>query len=408
MMRVLVLDVNCEYSSTGKIAYNLFSSLNEDGYEANIVYGRGPLVEKPGVYKFGLDWETYVHALLTRITGRNGCYSHFSTRRLINYIKEYKPDVVHIHELHAYFVNISELLQFLAKEQIPVVWTFHCEFMYTGKCGFAFECTNYKNGCGNCPYVHEYVKTLFFDRTRGMLAEKKKCMSALNIKAIATPSKWLADRTRETYLGKFNIQVVHNGIDTNGVFYPRTSGEELRNQFDIPKDKRLILAVAPNIMEPRKGGQTVLDLAATMPDTHFVLVGTDETKRYADNVQLISRTRNQDELAEWYSAADLFIICSTAENFPTTCIEALCCGTPVVGLDLGGTSETAESPYGNFVKVNIDDTSEVNKAAILQGLSDAIATQLARNLTTEEVRKYAVEHYDNKVMYNQYLNIYKE
>ena len=141
----------------------------------------------------------------------------------------------------------------------------------------------------------------------------------------------------------------------------------------------------------------VLDLAKTMPDTQFVLVGADESKRIEKNVQLISRTKNQDELAKWYSEANVFIICSKAENFPTTCVEALCCGTPVVGLDECGTKETAPQPYGTFV---------ANDADVFETLKAAIDIQLDKGLTSEEIRKFAVEHYDNSVMYKSYLDIY--
>ena len=232
-------------------------------------------------------------------------------------------------------------------------------------------------------------------------------MEGLNIKAIVTPSKWLADKTKETYLYKNNIQVIHNGIDTDGIFYPRQKDDVLRKEFGINPDYRLILAVAPNIMDVRKGGQMVLDLAENMPDTQFVLVGADETKRHSKNVQLIARTKDQDELARWYSQADAFIICSKAENFPTTCIEALCCGTPVVGFDACGTKETAPEPYGTFVKVDIAADEDVKYAATLEALKKAVDTQLSRGLSSEQIRNFAVNAYDNSVMYKEYLEIYK-
>ncbi|SEK44243.1 Glycosyltransferase involved in cell wall bisynthesis [Pseudobutyrivibrio ruminis] len=407
-MKILLLDVNCKYSSTGKIVYDLYRRLNADGHEARIAYGRGDVIDEPRIYKFGVDWETKKHALLARITGKNGCYSPKSTANLIQYIKDFQPDLIHIHELHAYFVNITELLKFLKEQQIPVVWTFHCEYMYTGKCGFAYECQGYKSGCGNCPYLRQYVSSLAIDKTAQLLAEKKAAMDGLNLKAIVTPSKWLADKTKETYLYGNNIQVIHNGIDTDGIFYPRPKDDAIRSQFGIPADARLILAVAPNIMDVRKGGQMVVDLAETMPDTQFVLVGADETKRHSANVQLIARTKDQDELARWYSEADLFIICSKAENFPTTCIEALCCGTPVVGLDECGTKETAPEPYGTFVRVDIAGDADVKYAATLEALQKAISTQLGRGLTAEEIRNYAVANYDNAVMYRNYLEIYNK
>lgn len=396
-MKILLIDVNCKYSSTGKIVYDLYNRLNADGHEARIAYGRGDVIDEPGIYKFGIDSETKKHALLARITGKNGYYSPKSTKRLIQYIEEFKPDLIHIHELHAYFVNHLELLDYLRQKQIPIVWTFHCEYMYTGKCGFAYECTGYKTGCGNCPYLHEYVSSFAIDKTAQMLSDKKAAMAGLSIKAIVTPSRWLADKTKETYLGRYRICVINNGIDTSGIFYPRPKDVDLRKAFGIGEDDRLVLAVAPNIMDVRKGGQMVLDLAKTMPDTQFVLVGADETKRIDSNVQLISRTKNQDELAKWYSEANVFIICSKAENFPTTCVEALCCGTPVVGLDESGTKETAPQPYGTFV---------ANDDNALISLKAAIDAQLAKGLTSDEIRKFAVEHYDNSVMYKGYLDIY--
>lgn len=405
-MKILLIDVNCKYSSTGKIVYDLYNRLNADGHEARIAYGRGDVIDEPGIYKFGLDWETKKHALLARITGKNGCYSPKSTARLIEYIKEFKPDLIHIHELHAYFVNHGQLLEFFKEQQIPVVWTFHCEYMYTGKCGFAYECQQYKSGCGKCPYLHEYVSSLGIDKTAALLEEKKKSMEGLNLKAIVTPSKWLADKTKETYLYNNNIQVIHNGIDTDGLFYPRQVDAVLKNEYGIAPEDKIILAVAPNIMDVRKGGQMVIDLAETMPEMKFVLVGADETKKYSDNVQLIARTKNQDELARWYSQADIFLICSKAENFPTTCIEALCCGTPVVGLDECGTKETAPAPYGTFVKVDMAGDADVKYAATLEALRKAIAEQLNRNLTPEDIRDFAVRAYDNKVMYKNYLEIY--
>ena len=155
-MRVLLIDVNCKYSSTGQIVYDLFRRLNEDGHDAAVCYGRGELIKETGIYKFGIDWETRIHAALARITGLNGYYSFFSTLRLIKFIEKYKPDVIHIHELHAYFVNIKMLVEYIKKKKIKIVWTFHCEYMYTGKCGHAHDCLRFLEGCGNCPLVRDY------------------------------------------------------------------------------------------------------------------------------------------------------------------------------------------------------------------------------------------------------------
>ena len=270
--RILLIDVNCKHSSTGKIVYDLYTYLRSDGRSASICYGRGEKIEEEGIFKFGSDGETLLHAGLSRLTGYNGCFSPLSTIRLIKAIEAYKPDLIHIHELHAYFVNISPLIQYIKAHHIPLIWTFHCEFMYTGKCGYAYECDNYKKECGNCPAVREYPKSLFFDKTRQMLKTKRELLSDLDF-TIITPSQWLADRVKQSFLGNKRIKVIHNGIDTS-VFHP-VDTVDLRQRIGIPEDQKIVLALAPKIMSERKGGQWVLKLAEKMKDEKifFVLVG---------------------------------------------------------------------------------------------------------------------------------------
>lgn len=270
--RILLIDVNCKGSSTGKIVYDLYSNLRADGRTAAICYGRGENIEEESIYKFGLDWETNLHAGLSRITGYNGYFSFFSTRRLINYIGQFKPDLIHIHELHAYFVNIKPLIEYIKSKNIPVVWTFHCEYMYTGKCGHAYECKNYQNGCGNCSTIKNYPKSLWLDKTRQMLEMKKNLLGDWNF-TIVTPSQWLADRVKTSFLKDKEIKVIHNGIDTS-VFHP-VDVNVLKKKLNIPDNSKVVLAVAPNIMSESKGGKWVLKLAEKMKNENvfFVLVG---------------------------------------------------------------------------------------------------------------------------------------
>lgn len=272
--KILLIDVNCKGSSTGKIVYDLYQNIREDGRKSAICYGRGSLVEGEDIFKFGIDMETKIHAGLARLTGYNGCFSPISTKRLIKFIDKYKPDLIHIHELHAYFVNIKELIKHIKKKNIPVVWTFHCEYMYTGKCGYAYDCLNFQDSCGNCPAVKDYPKSLIFDKTRQMLSMKKALLSDWNL-SIVTPSEWLADRVRMSFLKDKRIVVIHNGIDTD-IFKPVDSSD-LRRELGIPNENKVVLAVAPDIMSDRKGGKWVLKLAERMKDekTTFVLVGGD-------------------------------------------------------------------------------------------------------------------------------------
>lgn len=270
--RVLLIDVNCKYSSTGKIVYNLFEGLKKDGRKVAVCYGRGDKIQEEGIYKFGLDWETNIHAGLARITGYNGCFSPLSTKRLIAYIEEFQPDVIHIHELHAYFVNIKPLLEYIKKRKIKVVWTFHCEYMYTGKCGHAYSCTNFMHGCGKCPAVHEYPKSLFIDRTKQMFSMKRKAMNGLDVEIVA-PSEWLAKRVKMSFLQNVKISIIHNGIDTN--IFKEQNTKSLRNELKIPSENQVVLAVAPDIMSESKGGKWVLKLAESMKDKPitFILIG---------------------------------------------------------------------------------------------------------------------------------------
>lgn len=284
--RILLVDVNCKFSSTGKIVYDLMHNLQQDGHEAAVCYGRGELVQEQNIYKFGLDWETRLHALLARITGYNGCFSPLSTRRLIKFIDEYKPDVIHIHELHAYFVNIEPFLDYIKRKNIKVVWTFHCEYMYTGKCGHANDCNRFQNGCGNCPNIKGYPKSLMFDKTHEMFEMKKRCLTGINL-SIVTPSKWLSDRVGLSFLQNVQRNVIHNGINTS-IFSPIES-QALRDRLGIPPKNKVVLALAPNIMSEDKGGHWVVELAKRMreQDILFVLVGDTLHQRGVDNESLI-------------------------------------------------------------------------------------------------------------------------
>lgn len=270
--RILLIDVNCKQSSTGKIVYDLYQNIRADGRKAAICYGRGSLIEEEDIFKFGIDTETKIHAGLARVTGYNGYFSPISTQRVINYIEEFKPDIIHIHELHAYFVNIKPLIECIKQKGIPVVWTFHCEYMYTGKCGYAYECSKFQTECHNCPAVKDYPKSMFIDKTKQMFRMKKKLLEDMDF-TIVTPSQWLADRVKLSFLKEKDIKVIHNGIDTS-VFHP-TDTSDLRKELNIPDGYKIVLAVAPDIMSERKGGQWVLRLAERMrgQKVMFVLVG---------------------------------------------------------------------------------------------------------------------------------------
>lgn len=398
-MKVLLIDVNCKNSSTGRIVYDLYTNLNATGHTAAVCYGKGPRINEPNICKFGLDWETTLHALLTRITGYTGCFSFFSTRRLLQFIQAFQPDVVHIHELHAYFVNIKPLLQYLKRNRIPTVCTLHCEFMYTGKCGYSLECQQWKHQCVACPRVRAYPKSWLFDRTKHMFLEKKALYEGFDNLQITAPSQWLLERAKQSMLADKKAAVIPNGIDTD-VFYPRDTAA-LRKELGIAEDEKIILALAPYLMSDRKGGRHVLAIAEKLAGEkiRFVMVGADDpTVPVPENVILNGPVYDIGLLAQYYSLADAFVICSQRENFPTTCLEAQCCGTPVYGYDAGGTKETALVRNDRFVTYG--DT-----AALAQLL------EAAPRKTEESIRALrcqAENAYSKRQMFKHYCALYQK
>ena len=397
-MKVLLIDVNCKNSSTGKIVYDLYTAVNESGNEAAVCYGRGKKIKEHNIFKFGLDVETCIHALLTRITGFTGCFSPFSTIRLIRFIKKFKPDVVHIHELHAYFVNIKPLINYLKKNKIKTIMTLHCEFAYTGKCGHSVECDQWKIGCKKCPHLKEYVSTMWFDHTAYMFNQKKKLFEDFEDLTIVTPSNWLAERVKQSFFKNHDIKVIHNGINTD-VFSPKDT-TQLKEMYNIADDEKVVLAVAPNLMSDNKGGKYVLQLADAMKDQRirFILIGVDEEMTVENsNVIILRRIYNKDLLAQYYSLADAFVICSERENFPTTCLEAQCCGTPVCGFDTGGTKET-----------DVLGLCLLSEYKDMDKLCDNMLYLLFKSsVRKEDIYEKAIAIYSSKAMCSKYAEVYK-
>lgn len=400
VMRVILIDVNYGQSSTGKIVFDLAKQLNMANHTAKVLYGRGKKSTDEVGVRVASPFEVYFHALMTRLTGLTGFFSFFATRKIIRFINDFQPDVIHLHELHGYYVNSGRLIEYLKLKNIPVVWTFHCEFAYTGKCGYAYDCQKWKTNCEKCPQLKEYPASMYFDFTNQMHRWKKNDFQGFNNISIVTPSKWLANRVKLSFLHDKPISVIHNGIDTASVFYPRRSAH-LVEKHGL-KNKKIILAVAPNIMDERKGGQWILNLAGQFDDNHrFIMIGLDgDLENPPSNVITVKRTENQIELAEYYSLADLFVICSKRENFPTTCLESLACGTPVLGFKEGGTAETAPFPYGYFVSYG-DLTA-------IKLYIDGFYSGGIKFKSPDECRAYAVDNYSKEVMCANYLKLFTD
>ncbi len=393
-MRVLLVDVNCKKGSTGKIVYDLYNCLQAQGHTAAICYGRGSVIREPNICKFASDTEVKIHALLTRITGMTSCFSPFATKRLLRFITDFKPDIVHLHDIHGYFVNINTFLRFLKKQNIKTILTLHCEYMYTGKCGYAYKCEKWKTQCGSCPEKKSYPKSMFFDFSKKMFNEKQSIYEDFNKLTVVSVSKWLDNRVKSSILGDKRQFVVYNGIDTE-IFKMRDTST-LYTKHGLG-DEKIVLHVTGNFEDSRKGGQFVLQLAQRMPDVHFFIIGNNgPIKDLPDNITAIGRTENQTQLAEYYSMANVSVITSNVENFPTVGIESICCGTPVIGFDCGGTAETAPGNFGCFVKFG---DMEALEAAVRSALNGELCSK-------NECAIFGTEKYAKEKMFLSYMDIY--
>lgn len=338
-MRVLLINVS-DGGSTGRIANSLHTRLLRDGAVSAVLYGRG--AKEPG--RMQSTPALYANALLSRLSGRIGAFGKKSTTQLLTKLEAFAPDVVHLHNLHGYYVDVFNLLNYLKKQKIKTVFTLHDAFLFTGRCAFPGECERWHTGCGQCPKKNEYP-AVWLDHSRTMWQLKQQVFSDFQTATFVSPTRWLADEARKSFLSAHPILVIPNGIEP-GTFYPGKS--TLRSDMQIPEE-RVVLAAAQDIMCDRKGGKLVLKLAETMPKTRFILVGAKGNLPVPPNVTCLAGRQSTEEMANLYRGADVFLITSREDNFPTVCLEAAACGTPIAGFACGGIPETAGAPVAEFV-----------------------------------------------------------
>ena len=347
------MQVNCVYrkGSTGKIVYDIHTELQKQGIESVVCYGRGARIREPHVYKTCPEWYSKLNNLWSRLTGLmyGGCF--FSTSKLIRIIKKEKPDVVHLHCINGYFVNIYRLVTWLKKNGVKTVLTLHAEFMHTANCGHALDCDKWKTGCGKCPRNRAETKSLVFDRTHTSWMKMKKAFEGFEDLTVISVSDWVASRAMQSpILSGRCIRTIHNGIFTgnfNGERNP-TLEAALKEKYGIPGNKKIVLHVTPSFLNPIKGGENFLKLSEQLPEEYVaVVVGGGATT--TEKLIAIPFVSDQREMAAFYQMASVFVITSRCDNYPTVCLEANCCGTPVVGFDVGGIRETIATGMGQVV-----------------------------------------------------------
>lgn len=394
-----VLINSCNFGSTGNIMLEIAETAENGGYTAAVCYPQSrdnSRKQKEKDFIIGTRFSRNIHLMLAEITGLNGCFSYFSTLKLLKKLDKLKPDIIHLHNLHNCYINLSLLFKYIKKHNIKTVWTLHDCWAFTGHCPHfdMIGCDKWKTGCYGCTQYKEYPKSLF-DNSKYMYRLKKKWFTDIKDMTIVTPSEWLASLVKESYLKDYPVKVINNGIDLN-VFKPTES--DFRKKYAL-ENKYIVLGVAFG-WGRRKGLDVFIELEKRFDKEKYkiVLVGTDDNidKLLPDNIISIHRTQNQTELAEIYTAADVFANPTREENYPTVNMEALACGTPVVTFNTGGSPEMLDETCG---------------AAVAKDDNDAMYNEIIRIC---EAKPYSMEAcikkakgFDKNEKFGEYIRLYE-
>lgn len=394
-MKVFIINSFPVYS-TGKIVQDLYKTLLENGHEAMVAYGRLKFNDiNIKSYKIGSELGVRVHGILARLTDGEGRFSIISTKKLIKKIKEYDPDVIHLHNIHGYYLNYKILFDYLKTSGKRIVWTLHDCWAFTGHCAHfsSVGCGKWLNQCHNCPQVHTYPTSLFLDNSKSNYQRKKEAFTNIPNMTIVTVSNWLGDLAKRSFLGEYNIVTVHNGIDLD-TFKPTQS--DFRKRYGL-ENKKVILTVSTSWNDERKGLKDVLMLADLLDDNYKVIIvglTEKEKQKISSKIFRITRTTNMKELVEIYSAADMFFNASVEETFGLPTVEAMACGTPVIVYNATAVPEVVAKECGfvvekhdiDAVKMLIDKCSEFDRGAIVR----------------------ATECFSKENMMNNYMALYKK
>lgn len=347
-MKVLIINSVWDYGSTGKLCAAQARQLEQQGHIVKVAVGRSsPGARLPeNCIRIGSDWDVRLHGLTTRLLDNHGFGSRGATKAFLAWAQDYAPDLVWLHNLHGYYLHIGLLFEWIkSRPQMQVKWTLHDCWAFTGHCPHftAVGCDKWRDGCGRCPQRRRYPASYLWDNTRKNHLRKQSAFTGVKNLTLLTPSNWLADLVKQSFLGEYRIAVHPNEIDRT-VFHPTQSTFRQENQLE---DKRIVLGVA-NVWDEQKGLEDFLALARMLDDKwKIVLVGLSERQRkhLPKNILALGRTADQTELAKLYTAADFYINASREETFGMTTAEALACGTNTI-VYAGTAGEELVHQYG--------------------------------------------------------------
>ncbi|MEH7249101.1 glycosyltransferase [Neobacillus niacini] len=394
-MKVLQINSVCGIGSTGRIATDMDKLLKENGYESYIAYGRGEAMNCDTSIRIGKNIDNYLHVAKTRIFDQHGFGSIKSTKEFIKNIEALNFDVIHLHNIHGYYVNIEILFDYLKSVNKPIIWTLHDCWAFTGHCSYFdyAKCDKWITGCHTCPQKSYYPTSLWVDNSSKNYHKKRELFTGVNNLTIVTPSKWLANIVQQSFLGEYPVKVINNGINVE-MFMPRKN--DFREKYNL-NNKYIILGVA-SYWNRRKGFEYFIELSSMIrSDEIIVLIGlTDKQKiNLPNNILGISKTNSVEKLAEIYSSADVFINPTLEDNFPTTNLEALACGTPVITFQTGGSVESVDNSCGKVVE-------QGNITALIAAINEIRETNNYRHNCVIKGKSY-----DKSQRFHEYIELYE-
>lgn len=396
-MKLLQINSVVNIGSTGRIAEQIGQAAMAAGWESYIAYGREAGQSQSHLIKIGSPFDVMWHGIATRLFDRHGLASKRATRRFISQIKEIQPDIIHLHNIHGYYLNYEVLFEYLSKADMPVVWTLHDCWAMTGHCSY-FEganCTKWATQCYDCPLTHSYPKA-YFDSSYDNYNKKKNSFNIPNIYLI-TVSEWLLKIVENSFLRNNSRQVIYNGVDTNLFNY---TGNTIKKNLGIC-NKKLLLGVA-SIWDERKGLTAYCRLAKILTDEYrIVLIGLSpaQIQKLPKGIIGIERTNNINELVQYYSAADVVMNLSYAETFGLTTVEGFACGTPSIVYD------TTASP-----ELITENTGIVVQLGDILAVKDAVEEicRKGKEHYSQFCRERALKHFNKEDKFKEYIELYKK
>lgn len=401
-MKLLQISIEVNSNSVGKIAEQIGVKAIECGFDSYITYARNHNQSASKLIKIGSLLDVWIHGLETRIFDNHGFGSRLATKKLIKKIEVLNPDIIHLHHLHGYFINIKILFEYLSNKDIPIVWTFHDCWSFTGHCAY-FDyvgCYKWMNECNNCEQKTSYPKSLLFDRSKVNFVEKKHIFNSVQNMVIVPVSNWLGNLVRQSFLKNYPLEVIQNGIDTE-VFSPRFSRINIEKRFKI-ENKFLVLGVA-STWDKRKGLEEFIKLDSLLckDDFQIILIGLSQQqiKSLPSSIIGIEKTENAVELADFYSSADVFVNPTLEDTYPTTNLESMSCGTPVISYNTGGSVESIDNLTGLIVeKEDVDGLY----SAILEIKNNG------KSIYTVACREKAKLQFNKNSKFIEYISLYKK